>query len=119
MFHEESPKFIDWQCLSLAPGTLDVVRFLVLCLDSSVLEKNEIKYLKKYSEGLPNVEFDTIFEMYKTCIWNEINFSITIGKIYKGVQENGVDVESLGRSFNLSFLIIERSINAIHRHFKK
>lgn len=109
----------DWQCVALSCGLVDVARFLVLCLDPEFLEKNEKDLLKKYHESLGvDVSFDEIQEMYKQSIWNEAMFSALIGKGFKTWRDDyKTEIEKVGRPFDLSFIIWERTIKALSRHY--
>ncbi len=114
-------KVVDWQCTSVGCGLWDVSTYIVQCLDPELRHEWETQLLELYHDSLNkslgqgrNVSLEDIKMYYNSCKWFELNFvASTIGPAWKNHVDQGKDLTSAGRLFEVGVTIISRVSSAI------
>eukprot|EP01080_Neovahlkampfia_damariscottae_P003674 gene3674-6488_t len=114
---------IDWNCITVGCGLLDVVRNSVHSLTSDVLAEKQDEILKVYQTKMSTktgkkISLESVEEMFKSCLIHELIMCTYLGSYMYSIKDK-VQLEKLGKTFDLLIGIVERAVYAVHRNYVK
>jgi hypothetical protein len=116
---------IDWQAVSFGCALNDVVQILTHGLSITDLDKHQEELVNFYTKSLNTnlkepIDEKLIWDLYKASIWPQVIMASYLATHFNKLRlDQGIKIESFGRTFTFLFSFFERAIHQIYLNYIK